>query len=309
EPIVISTSITTQYVKELHELLQSASYSPYSIASDWIYTDAETENGLPGFTVQVRLKSKVNDAVIKEFAPDRCFPTKKLAKEVSAGVALEYLKELPDEVAQLPKAESSDAGSMRSDDPQESVNWVGMLQDFCQQRGALPLYTFFQPSKAHQQFSCEITGVPSVQTKVFGSKAMYYRNKKIAKVQAAKAAMLYLNENPQPIPPKSPRGRAGSNRSGQSAGKAPPGSIIKVPATIGVVEKVSRICPQLGLSLPDYAFYQDPNAPSLFDVSAIVRRGGDKKDARFGRLRGKLGKKNAKEHMAAAIFRWLHTEA
>jgi hypothetical protein len=129
DPVVISTSITTQHNKDLHELLQSPQYHAYNLTAVFDFEAAETDHGLKGFMVRMRLESKTA-GVIKELSPERCFPSKKLAKEVAAGLALQYLKELPAEIAKLPRAES-DVGSTRSDDPVESVNWVGMLQGAC----------------------------------------------------------------------------------------------------------------------------------------------------------------------------------
>jgi hypothetical protein len=170
------------------------------------------------------------------------------------------------------------------------------------------------PSNVQQQFSCQVTEIPSIPNKVFGDKTTYYRTKKIAKAQAAKAAMLYLQDNPPPPVSSSGKKKAspiGGGKAGKFVGKttvALPGSTIKIPDR-GVVEKVTLICPQLGLSLPEYDFQQDPMAPALFDVTAIVRRGFGKKDVRIGPLQGIFGKKNAKESMATSILRWLHKEA
>jgi FlaA1/EpsC-like NDP-sugar epimerase len=124
DPVVISTSN-----KDLHELLQSPQYHAYNLTAVFDFDAAETDHGLKGFTVRMRLESKTA-GVVKELSPEGCFPSKKLAKEVAAGMALEYLKELPVEIAQLPRAESA-VGSARSDDPVESVNWVDMLQSAC----------------------------------------------------------------------------------------------------------------------------------------------------------------------------------
>jgi hypothetical protein len=178
----------------------------------------------------------------------------------------------------------------------------------------LPKYVYLAPpSNVQQQFSCQVTEIPSIPNKVFGEKTTFYRTKRIAKAQAAKAAMLYLQDNPPPPVPSSGKKKAvpGGGKTGQFVGKAsvaPPGSTIRVPDR-GVVEKVTLICPQLGLSLPEYDFKQDPIAPAMFDVTAIVRRGAGKKDVKIGPVRGIFGKKNAKESMATSILRWLLKEA
>jgi hypothetical protein len=127
EPIAISISITTQHVKDLHELLQSPRYSAYRLSCLFDFESAETANGLPGFTVLARLECKMTGVIVKELASESCFPSKKHAKEFAAGLMLDYLREMPAEFSQLPKGESS-MSSARSDDPQESVNWVGKLQ-------------------------------------------------------------------------------------------------------------------------------------------------------------------------------------
>lgn len=54
-------------------------------------------------------------------------------------------------------------------------------------------------------FSCEIRlsaefGIPGIEDKVFGDKHKAYKNKRSAKVAAAKAAMLWIQEHAPPSP-------------------------------------------------------------------------------------------------------------
>jgi len=146
---------------------------------------------------------------------------------------------------------------------------------------------------------------------VLGDKTKFYRTKKLARVQAAKAAILWIRANP-PSAPASPQSPSGNNdQQVKFVGKvpvAPPGSTIRVAANTSPLEKVSIICPQLGLSLPDYKFTQDERALSIYDVTAILRR-REGKSVKVGPLKGQYGRVNAKKKLAECIIRWLDKEA
>lgn len=106
EPVVISTSITTTHVKDLHELCQSQVRMSPSF---------EFKAELPlGFSATLRL---VGPEGIKEFQAEGAYPSKKHAKEAVAGLGLEYLRSLP-----------KNSKSMMNESPEkDDTNWVGKL--------------------------------------------------------------------------------------------------------------------------------------------------------------------------------------
>jgi hypothetical protein len=174
----------------------------------------------------------------------------------------------------------------------------------------VPEYTFYA---AVAGYSCELRiptdpDLPGLDEKVFGNKLMYYRNKRNAKIAAAKEGMLWIKEHapgltlPQTM-------SCDSKKFVGRAILAAPGSTISVPVRAGPVEKVTLICPRLGLSLPDYDLTMDKSVQGLYDVTAYVSRGPGLKVAKIGPLKGIVGRKKAKQQMAASLLIWLNKEA
>jgi hypothetical protein len=177
----------------------------------------------------------------------------------------------------------------------------------------VPEYSFYASGTAVPGFSCELRippdpGLPGLDERAYGDKLKYYRNKRTAKIAAAKDAMLWIKQQP----PAKTLPQTPSSDSTKFVGKAiiaAPGATISIPARAGPVEKVTLICPRLGLSLPEYDLRQDEKVPALHDVTAYVRRGPGLKGAKIGPLKGIFGKKNAKQQMAASVLIWLNKEA
>ncbi|KAF8539409.1 hypothetical protein BDD12DRAFT_99308 [Trichophaea hybrida] len=311
EPIALGHSITTTYIKDLIEILQTPKFSSYNLKAVFETTDTETDHGVTGFTNTLKIKRITTGDVVKELKAEGCYPSKRHAKEATAGVGLNYVKELPEEITSLPQV----SGSSTSMDPMETEDWVGKLQAWCNLRGPYPKYTFYENPHNPQEFSCDITEIPTLE-ETFGSKEKFHRTKKVAKVQAAKEAMLWIKANasstPASLRSRSGKSSVGTNgQPGKFVGKvsiASPGSTIEVDASKGAAEKVSIICPQLGLSLPEYHIKQDQHAPSLYDIYAILRR-REGKSVRIGPLKGEHGRKKAKNKLAECILGWLHKEA
>jgi len=308
EPILLSTSITTHHVKDLNETLQSMPYCNYGLKSGFEFLPAQTANGVGGFNAVCRLECAKTKEVVKELQTEGCFPSKKHAKEAAAGLMGDYIKELPEEIKSRPRV-----GKESVEDDKDTENWIGRVQIFCQTRRVVPEYSFYASGTAVPGFSCELRipadpGLPGLDGKVYGSRLKYHRNKRTAKLEAAKEAMLWIKEQPPPTAlPQSP-----SSDSAKFVGKAAiaaPGTAISIPARAGPVEKVTLICPRLGLSLPEYDLKQDEKVPALHDVTAYIRRGPGLKGAKIGPLKGIYGKKNAKQQMAASVLIWLNKEA
>lgn len=108
EPIVISTSITTTHVKDLHELCQShVRLTPFF----------EFEQRKPQeFSVVLKL---VGPEGTKEITVDGTYPSKRHAKEAVSGQGIEYLKNLP-------KSEGLKSIALETLE-KEQENWVALL--------------------------------------------------------------------------------------------------------------------------------------------------------------------------------------
>ena len=105
EPILLTTSITTTYAKDLHELCQSH----VRLAPIFAFEQNKPQE----FTVVLKL---VGPLETKEIAVDGIFPSKRHAKEAAAALGIEYVRDLP-------KDTSSRLFTME----QEPENWVGLL--------------------------------------------------------------------------------------------------------------------------------------------------------------------------------------
>lgn len=240
EPVVISTSITTTHVKDLHELCQSQVRMSPSF---------EFKAELPlGFSATLRL---VGPERIREFQAEGAYPSKKHAKEAVAGLGLEYLRSLP-----------KNSKSMMNESPEkDDTNWVGKLSgekvsfthtllisdyflhsrhisqnhsilfilfwswkgahlsftDWCNSRKTRPEFTDYATPGAG--FSCEIRlpaepGYPGLEDEVFGDKNAAFKNKRSAKVAASKAAWIWLEMN-SPAPSSNGSISGGTKRSGK----------------------------------------------------------------------------------------------
>lgn len=106
EPVVLSTSITTTHVKDLHELCQThARLRPVF----------DIEQKLPQeFYVTLKL---IGHGETKEIPVEGAYPSKKHAKEAAAKLGIDY-------VHALPKGESP---GLFADASKETENWVGLL--------------------------------------------------------------------------------------------------------------------------------------------------------------------------------------
>jgi hypothetical protein len=192
EPVVISTSITTQNIRELTELLQTSTYSRFCISTVFDIEPPTSTGGCPAFTAILRFMRN-NTVVHEERTPD-CYPNKKMAKEVVAGIGIAALPSLIQgmtEDAPLPEEKL------------DEEDWVSILHMFCQARHVLPQYTHFSPQPQRRvEFSCEVVlpnelGLAGTDDRIFGDKHQYFRNKKIAKCAAAKEAVIWIRDQPE----------------------------------------------------------------------------------------------------------------
>ncbi|KAI5850634.1 hypothetical protein BZA05DRAFT_59207 [Tricharina praecox] len=342
EPIQHSTSITTQHVKDLYELLQSREYRPYLLTVSFAEEDATPESGVPAFASAITVECKSAGVKLKTLRPPGgCFPNKRLAKEAACGVAIEWLKSMPEELERLQLANPPESSSNPKTEPGESVNWVGMLASYCQigPNSNAPLYTYYQSAASTPLvFSCQVSGIQTVGSeKVFGSKTKFHSSKKKARIHAAKAAMTFIDENQIAPAAAVKKGSAGGSGGGGGdakktppnerstttpaaaivaganfVGKAPPlepGSTITIPLAATIHETVALVCPQLGLSLPEYILACDEHTPALYDITAVLRRAPPKRGVRIGPIKGVYGKKNARDRIANSVFTFLKKEA
>lgn len=60
---------------------------------------------------------------------------------------------------------------------------------------------------------------------------------------------------------------------------------------------------------PEYHLVSDPRSPSMYDVTAIIKRPNGPRDLMIGPLKSIFGKKKAKEEMANGVYNWLKKEA
>jgi len=105
EPILLTTSITTTYAKDLHELCQS------HVRLAPIFTFEQ--NKPQEFTVVLKLAGPLET---KEIPVEGIFPSKRHAKEAAAALGIEYVRDLP-----------KDGSSRLFTMEQEPENWVGLL--------------------------------------------------------------------------------------------------------------------------------------------------------------------------------------
>lgn len=113
EPVVISTSITTTHVKDLHELCQShIRLTPF-----FVFEQRKPQE----FSVVLKL---VGPEGTKDIAVEGTYPSKRHAKEAASGHGIEYVKNLP-------RGESLKSISLETLE-KEDENWVGLLsgEDF-----------------------------------------------------------------------------------------------------------------------------------------------------------------------------------
>jgi hypothetical protein len=132
EPIPVSASITTTYVKDLHELLQSSEYWNYNITPVFDYELVTTEKS-HGYQSVLKLECKNTNTLVREFRNEGSAPSKKHAKEEVAGMGYNWIfsKEGKEVIGNLP-TRNTDAvalnGKGHQQETLETENWVGMLQ-------------------------------------------------------------------------------------------------------------------------------------------------------------------------------------
>ncbi|CAZ80042.1 unnamed protein product [Tuber melanosporum] len=282
QPILLTTSITTTYAKDLYELCQS------HVRLVPLFTFEQ--NKPQEFTVVLKLVGPLES---KEIVVDGIFPSKRHAKEAAAALGIEYVRDLP-----------KDGSSRLFTMDQEPENWVGLLSDMCNGKQIRPQYTDYATPGAG--YSCEIRlgaefGFPGVECMVFGDKHRAFKNKKSAKIAAAKEAILWIRE-------QAPPGTPVNGRTPRAAASGPEG-VVDIPEGTPTAQIVNLICPKLGFTSPEYIFHADPHAPGLYDVDAVIKRPKGPRPAKIGPIRSVFGKKKARDEIATCVLRWLRKEA
>ncbi|RPA97538.1 hypothetical protein L873DRAFT_1741872 [Choiromyces venosus 120613-1] len=282
QPILLTTSITTTHAKDLHELCQS------HVRLVPLFTFEQ--NKPQEFTVVLKLVGPVET---KEIIVPGIFPSKRHAKEAAAELGINYVRDLP-----------KDGSSRLFTMEQEPENWVGLLSDMCNVKQIRPQYTDYATPGAG--YSCEIRlsaefGYPDVENRVFGDKHRAFKNKKSAKIAAAKEAILWIRE-------QAPPGTPANGRTPKAAANNSEG-VIDIPEGTPTAQIVNLICPKLGYTSPEYIFHADPHAPGLYDVDAVIKRPKGPRPAKIGPIRSVFGKKKAREEIATCVLRWLRKEA
>jgi hypothetical protein len=123
EPKLLSTTITTQHVVELHRTLQSMPYSEYGLRVQFDFLTEKTTNGAKEFNAVCKLVCANTKEVVKELRTEGCFRTKKRAKEAAAALMGDYVEELPEEVQDTLRA-----GKESVEDEKDTENWVVLIQ-------------------------------------------------------------------------------------------------------------------------------------------------------------------------------------
>lgn len=108
EPVIISTSITTTHVKDLHELCQSH----VRLTPLFEFQQRKPQE----FSVILKL---VGPEGIKEIAAEGIYPSKRHAKEAVSGLGIEYVRNLP-------KNEGLKSITLETLE-KEQENWVALL--------------------------------------------------------------------------------------------------------------------------------------------------------------------------------------
>lgn len=109
-----------------------------------------------------------------------------------------------------------------------TIKYLLLSLERCNSRKIRPQYIDY--ATAGPGFSCEVRlgaelGYPGIEERVFGDKHKAFKNKRSAKIAAAKSAMLWIREQSEPSPPVG-SSMSGSKRSGRSMGSMGGGNLI-----------------------------------------------------------------------------------
>lgn len=239
-----------------------------------------------GWSVQLLIQDAV---LVDDPGP---YQSKKQAKSVAAQRAIPFVESMP-----------SPTAGKSSHNESEAVNWVGALQESCQKH-AIP-----QPAYQEYQFGsvfwCVCT-LPEHTTLMSGK----CPTKKSAKQNAAKEVMEALRA--QGVLPQVFRASAGEKHKSQDgsfvAGDTPPGlgrGIDTAGMNRSFAQQVHELCQALGISPPEYRFFEEDHAPGFLSGGAVFDRGAHLKDNPIGQFRHVYGKKAAKEECAKAVLIYL----
>lgn len=119
EPVPIGTSITTTNVKDMNELLQSRKRR---LSARFDFTAAKA-----GFECALTITDLENGEVVKTICSQGCLPSKKHAKETTAGLVIDYLKSLPGITGRTVRGFVSEAQY----EVKDGKNWIGLLSGTC----------------------------------------------------------------------------------------------------------------------------------------------------------------------------------
>ena len=272
-------------------------------------------------------KVEFGQHVMEEPGP---FPSKKQAKEEICKRALPILEALP-APSKGTKRKSSGGGSPMDTElegysermmttVQDDENWVGLLQNFSQQRKtALPDYRHFEADTVdlqrqgmaltNKKFACTVQ-VAQAHLHVFGSEEKLFATKTEAKRHAAKDAVTWLRANEfmpaTPPPPKRRKSIANSSPDEPGhTGLTPAFAESNIKETFA--EKVHRKALSLEFTQPRYDSRPSvpPSTAANTDVGAFVNMWAcfQEQDVdrepllagNVGEVRNVFGKKNAKE--------------
>ncbi|KAI5785930.1 hypothetical protein EDC01DRAFT_597122, partial [Geopyxis carbonaria] len=289
-PVLLSKSITTNNVKEIHELLQSSKYSSACLEVAFEYKQSSSPN-IPAFKAILKLQDRRTHEPVKEIETQQFYPSKKGAKEEAARLGVEFVNNLPEELSnRFSEVESNASDSVSSE-------WIGKLAEFCQKKNVMPEYRIYEVTTAlGSLFSCEVAlpakiNIPKIEGKVFGDRSRTFSKKKTARASAARETMEWLNSQTAVSHP------------------SPPPTSISVPeAVITAGARLNYLCPKLDLSTPEYHVNMDPDC-KFFEGYVLIKRLKGGKSVKVGPMKNMIGKKAAREKLANAALKWLNREA
>ncbi|KAK6539534.1 hypothetical protein TWF694_009750 [Orbilia ellipsospora] len=282
---VVGERGTSSYVSELYEYIQG--HRPKNPVEKFVFEEPFQQQ----FTVVLKIQGFQD--VIPPFDrkgddPEdtpKLFPSKKLAKEYVAKLALDMLKAIPPE----PEHITVGPGKLKSESP------MGELNKYCSQN-ALPRPHIIDTSnsKPPYNFGCEIMIDINGEHK-FGDPNPYHPNKTAARNHAAQKALEWIaRENPKIIKVKS--------KSGKSSRVLAPGSRITIDASGKTVGEIAtEACAILGFKAPQKELVPIPHLTGFYNVWVNLEH--SEKTTRIGPLKNIFGQKKASKAAMKATLR------
>ncbi|KAI9876999.1 MAG: hypothetical protein M1830_005065 [Pleopsidium flavum] len=275
EPVQLGSPKTSHHISRLNHLCQERGLRPV-----FDFDEPEPQK----FTAVVRFGELV-------FTTEgKVFESKREAKEAVAAQGMRVLEDVP-----VPGAGAGVGGG-------EGENWVGMLAEFYTTTSPTtsPTYISFALGTTNPLYASECT-IDEHPASTFGGRNLSFPNKKAAKANAAKEAVLWLRAN----------GYMSSVAGNNKKRKAKVGGMEAIIAEVknpdkekSWAAKVTDLCIHLSLQPPTYQLTPSPLAQSMYSGGACFTHDPLIKSP-VGEVRNVFGKKNAKEACAERVVEFL----